>query len=326
LIESVVSEIVESTGGALQRYTINEYFKSWIRARELTNSPGTFTRYQGIVNTFLSFMGSRRNLSLASLRSDDVQRYRDELAAKVSTGTVNTHLKVIRVALGKAWKAKHLDSNPAEYVDNLQRTDKHERRAFTREELRKLLNNASADWRTMILVGLYTGFRLSDAATLTWANTQARKMDYFRLCLNWSTAKSKDLVLESTQLDELPREEAAKILDTLRVFPAEFFGGDFAKRRPGARAWDYSTITSLDEFKEMAAPAGVISAVDWATGFVALIHGREALMKISKGDAVEMYTLAFAIDFESDQREHLLAAVVATKGSAEWNGEVIHPK
>jgi bifunctional DNase/RNase len=28
LIESVVSEIVESTGGTLQRFTINEYFKS----------------------------------------------------------------------------------------------------------------------------------------------------------------------------------------------------------------------------------------------------------------------------------------------------------
>jgi integrase len=177
LIESVVSEIVESTGGALQRYTIKEYFNSWIKARELTTSPGTFTRYQGIVNAFLSFMGARRNLSLASIRSEDIQRYRDDLADKVSTGTVNTHLKVLRVALGKAWKAKHLDSNPAEYVDNLQRTDKHERRAFTREELRKLLKDASEDWRTMILVGLYTGFRLGDAATLTWANIDLQRQE-----------------------------------------------------------------------------------------------------------------------------------------------------
>jgi integrase len=86
-------------------------------------------------------------------------------------------LKVIRVALGKACKAKHLDSNPAEYVDNLQRTDKHERRAFTRDELRKLLENASDDWRTMILVGLYTGFRLGDVATLTWANIDVQRQE-----------------------------------------------------------------------------------------------------------------------------------------------------
>jgi integrase len=123
----------------------------------LTTSAGTFTRYQGIVTAFLNFLGPRRNLSLASLRSEDIQRYRDDLADKVSTGTVNTHLKVLRVALGKAWKAKHLDSNPAKYVDNLTRTDKHERRAFTRGELRKLLENASDEWRTMILVGLPPG-------------------------------------------------------------------------------------------------------------------------------------------------------------------------
>lgn len=177
LIESVVSEIVESTGGSLQRYTISEYFTSWMKARELTTSAGTFTRYLGIVNAFLDFLGSRKTLSLASLRSEDIQRYRDQLADKVSTGTVNTHLKVLRVALGKAWKAKHLDSNPAKYVDNLQRTDRHERRAFTREELGKLLANADDDWRTMILLGLYTGFRLGDAVTLTWSNVDLERQE-----------------------------------------------------------------------------------------------------------------------------------------------------
>ena len=53
------------------------------------------------------FLGPKSHNSLQSLTSEDVQRFRDELIDAVSTGTVNTYLKVLRVALGKAAK-KHL--------------------------------------------------------------------------------------------------------------------------------------------------------------------------------------------------------------------------
>ena len=125
LIESVVSEIVESSGGEMTRFTVASYFQSWMKSRALVTSPGTAVRYSGIVESFLAFLGAKKNSSLASLRSEDIQAYRDRLAAKVSTGTVNTHLKVIRVALGKAVMGKHIESNPAKFVDNLARSDKH---------------------------------------------------------------------------------------------------------------------------------------------------------------------------------------------------------
>jgi integrase len=177
LIESVVAEIVESSGGEMTRYTIASYFQSWMKSRALVTSPGTAVRYNGIVDSFLKYLGGKKNSSLASLRSEDIQEYRDILAAKVSTGTVNTHLKVLRVALGKALMGKHIESNPGKFVDNLARNDKHERRAFTLDELKKLLENATADWRTMILLGLYTGFRMGDIASLTWANLDLQRRE-----------------------------------------------------------------------------------------------------------------------------------------------------
>ena len=75
-----------------------------------------------------------------------------------------------RIASGKAVKANQLDTNPAARVENLDRTDKHRRRAFTLPELKKLLAVAGEEWPTMILVGIYTGLRLGDIASLTWAN------------------------------------------------------------------------------------------------------------------------------------------------------------
>ena len=41
-------------------------------------------------------------------------------------------------------------------------------RAFKDEELRRVLAGASGELRTLLMVGAYTGLRISDAATLRW--------------------------------------------------------------------------------------------------------------------------------------------------------------
>ena len=61
--------------------------------------------------------------------------------------------------------------NPAEDVKTVsQRGEKRARRPFSVDELRSVLSVADEEWRSMILIGLYTGARLSDVASLTWEN------------------------------------------------------------------------------------------------------------------------------------------------------------
>ena len=170
VIESTVAEIMESIGAPVQRKTVRQHFDSWLKAFEAERSSGTFIRYKGITDQFLSFLGARANTGLPALRSDDVERYRDHLLERVAPRTVNTHLKVIRVALEKAVKHGVFDRNPARLVDNVDTSDHHERRAFTLPELKKLLAVASEDWKTAILFGIYTGLRLGDVQSLTLAN------------------------------------------------------------------------------------------------------------------------------------------------------------
>jgi integrase len=177
VIESAVADIMEASGSPIDQKSIMEHFESWAKAREVESSEGTFKRYKGIVDYFLAFLGTKAAKPLPVLTSGDIERYRDSLTGKVSNATVNTHLKVLRVCLQKAVKQHIFSQNPARLVDNLDRNERHHRRAFTAAELRKLLEVASDDWKTAVLIGLYTGLRLSDAVNLAWSHVDLQKRE-----------------------------------------------------------------------------------------------------------------------------------------------------
>jgi hypothetical protein len=61
-------------------------------------------------------------------------------------------------------------------------------------------------------------------------------------------------------------------------------------------------------------------AVDWATGDIQIVYGVEALKNMSEPKQL-LNLQFFAVDFESEMLEHLLAAVRVTKGHFYYNGE-----
>ncbi len=177
VIEKVVGEIMAESGAPIERKTVREHFTSWIKAFESEQSEGTFIRYQGIVDNFLEFLDGKASRNLSALTADDVERYRDHLQSRVAPSTVNTHLKVVRVALERAVKQRVFETNPARLVDNLSTEGRHERRAFTLAELKKLLAICNDDWKTAVVIGIYTGLRLGDIQSLTWANLDLQQQE-----------------------------------------------------------------------------------------------------------------------------------------------------
>jgi hypothetical protein len=93
----------------------------------------------------------------------------------------------------------------------------------------------------------------------------------------------------------------------------------------GVPAHEYRAIESLSEFRSLAQPADLIWAVDLSTrNNQAIVFGQAALERIvTTGEKQALKVLAFAIDFRTDQVEHLLAAVSVVKGQFEWNG-IVH--
>ena len=174
IVEEAVSEIAEAAGIEMPRQSIKDYFNGWLAAKGC--SDGTRQRYQSVLDAFFKHLGPKARHSLQSLTDNDILTFRDGYVGKVSAGTVNFYLKVIRVALNRAVKKNILTRSPAVGVDNVE-GDKHQRKPFKLDQLKKVLAVANDEWRTMILTGLYTGLRSSDCAGLTWANLDLQEAE-----------------------------------------------------------------------------------------------------------------------------------------------------
>ena len=69
--------------------------------------------------------------------------------------------------LSQLWRGLRMDGNPWKDIPP-ERGGSVPRRAFTEEEVRRILEGATGEMRTLLMVGAYTGLRIGDAATLRW--------------------------------------------------------------------------------------------------------------------------------------------------------------
>jgi integrase len=158
---------------------IKDFIESFLKRKELEAGDKTHIRYGVALNQFLTFLGPKQTRDLSHLTRQHITAFRDEMAGNVSANTVNVSLKIIRAALNQAKRDGLIDSNPAEQVTFLKRTNQSKRRPFTFPELKRVLDVADAEWRGMIIVGLYTGLRLGDISKLTWANVDLQSNEIF---------------------------------------------------------------------------------------------------------------------------------------------------
>jgi integrase len=161
--------------GHMPSSSIRLFLDSWLKRKELEATEKTHQRYARVIELLLRFLGNRAGLDITHLTSKEIAAFREHLAKKLTVGTVNISIKVVRGALAQAKRDGLVDVNEGQRVTLLKRTKGLERRPFTLGELKRILEAANEEWRGMILVGLYTGLRLSDVATLTWANLDLRR-------------------------------------------------------------------------------------------------------------------------------------------------------
>jgi len=185
-VESVVSDIVEgATGREIQFVSVDDWFNRWLTIKEV-KSEATYATYKGTVERFCRFLGERSKMRLSLLSIDDVVAFRD---AELKTGkvarTVNAQVKHLRIALNLARIQGHVKTNVAEAVESLKEKRDFRRDVFTPDMVEELLAAtfrlaanpkaqkaapAYREWRGLVLVGFFTGLRLSDAAGLLWAD------------------------------------------------------------------------------------------------------------------------------------------------------------
>jgi integrase len=169
----ILAEIyaIRNPGEQLPGSSTREFFKSWISNKIRETAPATGIRYTRAVDSFIHSLGDRAGVDISAITPRDIVRFRDHLAARLSTSTANHAVKVVRMALKDAQADSLVTANVAIGVRRAKSTEESgRRRPFTLPEIKRLVRAAHGEWEGIILFGLYTGQRLGDIARLTWQN------------------------------------------------------------------------------------------------------------------------------------------------------------
>jgi integrase len=86
---------------------------------------------------------------------------------KPSPNTYNKHLNVLTMVYRVLEEKAKLAGNPWERIQR-RRLTPHSRRELSLEELRKVCQGATGEFRLLFALGIYTGLREGDCATLHW--------------------------------------------------------------------------------------------------------------------------------------------------------------
>jgi integrase len=174
-VRIVFSNIHEQIHGSpLCSVNVADYFKQWLSRKEGEVANVTHKAYEHAVQEFVDFLGEHAAQPLQFVTTHQVSAWRDSAAKRATATTANNKLKIVRTFFESAWRENLIIDNPAAKVSVLKTTASN-RRPFTVPELKILLSNAFGEWKGMILFGFYTGQRLKDIASLTWAHVDMAK-------------------------------------------------------------------------------------------------------------------------------------------------------
>jgi integrase len=160
----------ELSGVEAPKATVSEFCRDWLRAKAKEKlSAATVSAYQNTAHQFLEAIGERAGEDISNLGRTDIVAFRNRLSERLSAESVNKHLKIVRMLLRAARNDGFLLEDPSQGVKLFKGSGRARlRRAFSLEELRKILALADPEWQSLIKLGIYTGQRLGDLGGLTW--------------------------------------------------------------------------------------------------------------------------------------------------------------
>ena len=154
--------------------------------KEQVRAGKTMDRYRQVIRDFIASLGSRANLALSHITPKDVLAYRNSITKTGKTArTANLSVKVVSAAFNAAVRQHIIESNPATALESLP-VKAEEKGTFTPAQVSKLVRAADGDWRGAILLGYYTGARLSDVANMRW-----NAIDWSNKIIRFTPSKTK---------------------------------------------------------------------------------------------------------------------------------------
>ena len=188
-VREVISELHETvTGEELKAVSVEDFVASWLQRKAPETAASTLTFYTGSTSKFLKFLGDQKDTAIAEISPSLILQFRNSHAKTLAAKTVNHDLKCLKMLFKAARREGLLAEDPTEFVDSVRdrRDEQPTRRPFTIKELEATMEAADGEWPSMFMLGIYTGQRLGDIATLLRKN-----IDLDRGMLRFVTQKTK---------------------------------------------------------------------------------------------------------------------------------------
>lgn len=174
----------ELTGEDMPIVTLRLHVEQWLKSKKTSVAPKTVDFYSGACDKFFSYLEAKAlkageadlaDKEIGEVTREELEAFRDDLAERLAPKTVNHHVKVLKMLFRDARDRALLVDDPTEFVKTVKSRKVLERRPFTMDEIRGVLVHCDAEWRSMVLFGLYTGQRLGDIARFQWKNVDLKK-------------------------------------------------------------------------------------------------------------------------------------------------------
>jgi integrase len=173
---------------------------AWTEYLAAPNRPdsgeSTLRQYEFQFGAFARWMAEKHpsSLALRDVTPDMAEAYAAHLIrGRLSTSTYNKHLNLLTLVFRVLKKKARLQFNPWEDLQR-KRIAPQGRRELTIDEVRNVCQTAEGELRTLLALGLYSGLRLGDCATLRWAEVDLSR-DMIRRIPNKSARRKPKPVI-----------------------------------------------------------------------------------------------------------------------------------
>jgi integrase len=222
-------------------------------SRRPDTGPETLAMYEGQFRQFVDWMQARHPdvNAMRDVTEEIAEQYADSLNhGRLNPGTFNKHVNALTLVFRVLFKKAKLNLNPWSEIER--KTPKPaSRRELTIDELKKVCQSASGELRILLGLGIYTGLRLKDCATLRWSEVEMARNIIRRVPSKTARLNSKPVILPihpvlGDMLREVPQENrneyvSPKTADTylnhkkqlINAIQKHFSDSDITVHKPG---------------------------------------------------------------------------------------------
>jgi integrase len=146
------------------------FLDEWAERADKAKSWRTGLRYKKVIADFLDCLGPKADAAINDVTPRDIQKFVDsETAAGKSGSSIRIAAKVLNIPFNLARRQGLILTNPVPSVE-LPDAANENRSAFSWEQVVEILSVAKGEWKTCIMVAVFTGARLGDCVALRWSN------------------------------------------------------------------------------------------------------------------------------------------------------------